>query len=85
MRKALANVSHLRDQWMHTFITNIHAYCFLAKYALPYLKSGDTIINTTSVTAYAGTGPALDHISTKGAIVHLLELSQINKLAKAFE
>lgn len=33
------------------------------------MKSGDTIINTTSVTAYAGTGPALDYVSTKGAIV----------------
>jgi len=57
------------DQWMHTFQTNIHAYFFLTKYALPHLKSGDTIINTTSVTAYVGTGPALDYISTKGAIV----------------
>ena len=54
---------------LHTFKTNIHAYFFLAEYALPHLKSGDTIINTTSVTAYAGTRPALDYISTKGAIV----------------
>jgi NAD(P)-dependent dehydrogenase (short-subunit alcohol dehydrogenase family) len=54
---------------MHTFNTNIHAYFLLAKYALPHLKSGDTIINTTSVAAYAGTGPALDYISTEGAIV----------------
>jgi NAD(P)-dependent dehydrogenase (short-subunit alcohol dehydrogenase family) len=58
-----------RDQWAHTFNTNIHAYFFLSKYALPHLQSGDTIINTTSVTAYAGTGPDLDYISTKGAIV----------------
>jgi NAD(P)-dependent dehydrogenase (short-subunit alcohol dehydrogenase family) len=54
---------------MHTFNTNIHAYFFLAKHALPHMKSGDSIINTTSVTAYAGTGPDLDYISTKGAIV----------------
>lgn len=54
---------------MHTFSTNIHAYFLLAKYSLPHLKSGDTIINTTSVTAYAGTGPGVDYISTKGAIV----------------
>jgi len=56
------------DQWMHTFNINIHANFFLTKYALPHLKSGDTI-NTTSVTAYAGTGLALNYISTKGAIV----------------
>ena len=42
---------------------------FLAKYALPHLQSGDTIINTVSVTPYAGTGPALDYISMKGVIV----------------
>ncbi|KIM93481.1 hypothetical protein OIDMADRAFT_46265 [Oidiodendron maius Zn] len=57
------------DQWVHTFNTNIHAYFFPAKYTLPHLQSGDTIINTTSVTAYAGTRPDLDYISTKGAIV----------------
>src|SRR4051812_48033403 len=54
---------------MHTFNTNIHAYFLLAKYALPHMHSGDTIINTTSVTAYAGIGPDLAYISTKGAIV----------------
>ncbi|KAH8810588.1 hypothetical protein F5884DRAFT_842696 [Xylogone sp. PMI_703] len=40
-----------------------------AKYALPHLKSSDTIINTASVDAYVGTGPALDYISSEGAIV----------------
>lgn len=67
---------------MHTFQTNIHAYFFLTKYALPHLKSGDTIINTTSVTAYAGTGPSLDYISTKGAIVaftRALSSQQVSK------
>lgn len=57
------------DQWLHTFNSNIHAYFFLAKYALPHMQAGDTIINTTSVTAYQGTGPDLGYISTKGAIV----------------
>ncbi len=53
---------------MHTFNTNIHAYFFMAKYALPHMKEGDAIINTSSVTAYVGTGPGVDYISTKGAI-----------------
>ncbi|KAH8589111.1 oxidoreductase [Bisporella sp. PMI_857] len=69
------------DQWIHTFNTNIHAYFFLAKYALPHMEPGDTIINTTSVTAYTGTGPALDYISTKGAIVaftRALSSQQVN-------
>jgi len=56
-------------QWKHTFSTNIHAYFLMAKYALPHLEKGDVIINTTSVTAYVGSGPVLDYISSKGAIV----------------
>src|SRR5690554_2034942 len=65
---ALADHQTRRDQWMHTFNTNIHAYFFMAKYALPHMKEGDAIINTSSVTAYVGTGPGVDYISTKGAI-----------------
>jgi len=41
----------------------------MAKYALSHLGKGDVIINTTSVTAYFGSGPVLDYISSKGAIV----------------
>ena len=36
---------------------------------MPYLKKGDSIINTTSVTAYRGSEHLLDYSSTKGAIV----------------
>lgn len=69
-------------QWIHTFNTNIHAYFFLAKYTLPHLESGDTIINTTSVTAYAGSGPTLDYISTKGAIVSFTRALSTEQVGK---
>ncbi|SDK90683.1 NAD(P)-dependent dehydrogenase, short-chain alcohol dehydrogenase family [Salinimicrobium catena] len=51
-----------------TFETNIFPYFFTVNEALKHLKEGDTIINTTSVTAYRGSEHLLDYSSTKGAI-----------------
>jgi NAD(P)-dependent dehydrogenase (short-subunit alcohol dehydrogenase family) len=51
-----------------TFRTNIFAYFHFANEALEYLKAGDCIINTTSVTAYRSSPNLVDYSSTKGAI-----------------
>lgn len=51
-----------------TFRTNIYAYFHFANEALEYMKEGDTIINTTSVTAYRSSPNLIDYSSTKGAI-----------------
>jgi NAD(P)-dependent dehydrogenase (short-subunit alcohol dehydrogenase family) len=56
-------------QLERTFRTNIFAMFFLTKAALPHLKEGSTIVNTTSVTAYRGSDHLIDYASTKGAIV----------------
>ena len=57
------------QQVKETFMTNIFGMMFLSQAAVPYLSEGDTIINTTSVTAYRGSGHLIDYSATKGAIV----------------
>jgi NAD(P)-dependent dehydrogenase (short-subunit alcohol dehydrogenase family) len=56
-------------QLERTFRTNIFAMFYLVKAALPHMKEGAAIINTTSVTAYKGNPQLIDYSSTKGAIV----------------
>ncbi|HEV7301366.1 MAG TPA: SDR family oxidoreductase [Tepidisphaeraceae bacterium] len=56
-------------QLERTFRTNIFAQFFFVKAAMPHLKKGSAIINTTSVTAYRGSAQLVDYASTKGAIV----------------
>lgn len=57
------------EQFRKTFRTNLYPYFYIVKEALPHLKEGGIIINTTSVTAYRGSEHLLDYSSTKGAIV----------------
>lgn len=56
------------EQWERTFRTNIFGMFQLTKAALPSMKEGGVIINTTSVTAYKGNPKLIDYSSTKGAI-----------------
>ncbi|KAK8160587.1 short chain dehydrogenase/ reductase-like protein [Phyllosticta citrichinensis] len=51
-----------------TYRTNILSMFALTKYALPHMKRGSSIVNSTSVAAYMGNPQLVDYSSTKGAI-----------------
>lgn len=57
------------QQLERTFRTNIFAMFYMTKAAMPHLKEGSAIVNTTSVTAFKGSPQLLDYSATKGAIV----------------
>ncbi|MBV9989519.1 MAG: SDR family oxidoreductase [Chitinophagaceae bacterium] len=66
----------------HTFEVNIFSMFYLTRYALKYLKEGDCIINTASVTAYRGSPALIDYSSTKGAIVSFTRSLAANLVEK---
>jgi NAD(P)-dependent dehydrogenase (short-subunit alcohol dehydrogenase family) len=57
------------EQLEKTFQTNVFGYFYMTQAALPHLKEGSTIVNTTSVTAYRGSSHLIDYSATRGAIV----------------
>lgn len=74
-QKSILDISE--EQLVRTFRTNIFSQFFMVKAALPHLKEGSSIINTTSITAYQGSPQLLDYSATKGAIAAFIRsLSQ---------
>ncbi len=65
------------EEWEYTFRTNIFAMFYLCKAALPMLRLGGAIINTSSIQAYQPDSFLLAYAATKGAIVNFTKaLSQ---------
>jgi NAD(P)-dependent dehydrogenase (short-subunit alcohol dehydrogenase family) len=69
------------EQLRRTFETNVFGYFYMTQAALPHLKEGAAIVNTTSVTAYRGSDRLIDYSATRGAIVSFTR-SLSNSLAK---
>jgi NAD(P)-dependent dehydrogenase (short-subunit alcohol dehydrogenase family) len=61
------------EEWEATFRTNIHAMFYLAKAAIPHMKPGASIINTTSIQSSSPTPQLLAYASTKGAITNFTQ------------
>lgn len=75
-------IEEIESEQVHTtFETNIYPLFYAVTEALKYMKKGDCVINTTSVTAYRGSLHLLDYSSTKGAIVSFTR-SASNMLAE---
>ncbi|MCJ8139973.1 SDR family oxidoreductase [Falsirhodobacter halotolerans] len=55
-------------EWELTFAVNIHAMFYLTKAAVPHMKPGSSIINTTSINADKPNPGLLAYATTKGAI-----------------
>jgi NAD(P)-dependent dehydrogenase (short-subunit alcohol dehydrogenase family) len=58
------------EEWERTFAINIHAMFRLCKAALPHLKPGASIINTTSINSDNPKPTLLPYATTKGAIAN---------------
>ena len=63
------NVAELPySQFEDTFQVNFFSFVRVTQAALPHMKAGDSIINTSSVNAYRGNQQLVDYSATKGAI-----------------
>ena len=64
------SLEEIKDEELDSiFSLNIIAMFRVARAAVPHLKEGDSIINTSSVNAFKGNELLLDYTSTKGAIL----------------
>jgi NAD(P)-dependent dehydrogenase (short-subunit alcohol dehydrogenase family) len=58
------------EEWERTFAVNITAMFRITKAAVPHMKPGSSIINTTSINSDKPTPTLLAYASTKGAIAN---------------
>ncbi|HZW48105.1 MAG TPA: SDR family oxidoreductase, partial [Microvirga sp.] len=68
-QRTYASIEDIPDEeWDYTFRTNIAAMFHLAKAAVPHMRPGSSIINTTSIQSDKPSPMLLAYASTKGAV-----------------
>lgn len=60
-----------KELMLRTFDTNFFGAVYLTKEVITHMKAGDSIIYTTSITAYEGNELLIDYSCTKGALTAL--------------
>ncbi|KAF8471892.1 oxidoreductase [Kalaharituber pfeilii] len=70
------------DNVESTFRSNILQMFAITKFAIPHMKKGSSIINTTSVVAFRGSSSLIDYAATKGAITSFTRSLAQNLLPK---
>lgn len=76
-------ITKIKDEDLHhTFNVNYFGTFYLTREVVPHLQAGDSIINTTSVTAYEGHEMLLDYASTKGALTAFTRSLALNLAPK---
>jgi NAD(P)-dependent dehydrogenase (short-subunit alcohol dehydrogenase family) len=65
-----------------TFKTNVYAYYYLARHAVPRMKRGSAIIATSSITGILGSKELPDYSATKGAINQLTKVLAMQLVEK---
>ena len=58
------------EEWDRTFRTNVYSQFYLCKAAIPRMKPGSAIVNTTSINAKNPSPTLLAYATTKGAIAN---------------
>jgi NAD(P)-dependent dehydrogenase (short-subunit alcohol dehydrogenase family) len=58
------------EEWEHTFATNVSAFFYLVKAALPHMRSGGSIIGSSSVNSDMPSPTLAPYAATKAAIAN---------------
>ncbi|RDI34667.1 SDR family oxidoreductase [Lentzea flaviverrucosa] len=70
------------DQFDRVLKTNVYAMFWLCKAAVPLMRPGATIINTSSIQAFQPSPELLDYAATKAAIVNFTKALSADLIGK---
>ena len=70
------------EQFDRVFKTNVYAMFWLCKAAVPHMRPGSSIINTSSIQAFQPSPELLDYATTKAAIVNFTKALSANLVGK---